>query len=115
MRPDLLRDPTLDRESTLAAALVRHDGVRSARAFRFGNSPRSGLRGDSLETVDFTLVKELRHHGADTTRTCAREAYNLLNQTNFNVPGHVFGAADFGVVSSARAPRTVQLGLRFSF
>jgi hypothetical protein len=43
------------------------------------------------------------------------EAYNVLNRTNFNIPGFTLGAPDFGVVSSARAPRTVQLGVRFHF
>jgi hypothetical protein len=43
------------------------------------------------------------------------ELYNLLNHAIFNVPGFTFGAADFGVVSSARAPRTAQLSLRLSF
>jgi hypothetical protein len=43
------------------------------------------------------------------------ELYNLLNHANFNIPGATLGAADFRVVLSARAARTVQLGLRVSF
>jgi len=43
------------------------------------------------------------------------EFYNLLNHAIFNVPGFTLGAADFGVVSSARSPRTAQLALRVSF
>jgi hypothetical protein len=39
----------------------------------------------------------------------------MLNQAIFNVPGFTLGAADFGVVSSARAPRTAQLAARLSF
>jgi hypothetical protein len=41
--------------------------------------------------------------------------YNLLNHAIFNVPGFTFGAADFGVVSSARSPRAAQLAARLSF
>jgi hypothetical protein len=33
----------------------------------------------------------------------------------FNLPGAMLGAADFGVISSARPARTVQLGLRLGF
>jgi hypothetical protein len=33
------------------------------------------------------------------------EFYNLLNHTNFNLPGPTFGASDFGVVGSSRSPR----------
>jgi hypothetical protein len=43
------------------------------------------------------------------------EFYNLLNPAIFNVPGFTLGAADFGVVSSARSPRTAQLAARLSF
>ncbi len=43
------------------------------------------------------------------------EFYNLLNHATFNVPGFTLGAADFGVVSSARAPRTAQIAARLSF
>jgi hypothetical protein len=43
------------------------------------------------------------------------EFYNLLNHANFELPGHVFGAANFGAVLGARAARAVQLGGRFSF
>jgi hypothetical protein len=43
------------------------------------------------------------------------EFYNLLNHANFNVPGFTYGAADFGVVTSARPGRTVQLAARLAF
>ena len=43
------------------------------------------------------------------------EFYNLLNHSNFELPGHVLGASNFGAVLSARAARAVQLGLRLSF
>jgi hypothetical protein len=31
-----------------------------------------------------------------------------VNRANFTIPGFTLGAADFGVISSARAPRTLQ-------
>ena len=43
------------------------------------------------------------------------EFYNLLNHAVFNIPGFTLGTADFGVVSSARSPRTAQLAIRLSF
>jgi hypothetical protein len=39
---------------------------------------------------------------------------NLLNRASFNIPGFTPGAADFGVISSARPARTVQLGTPLS-
>jgi hypothetical protein len=43
------------------------------------------------------------------------EAYNVFNRANFNIPGFTLGAADFGVISSARPARTIQLGARLGF
>jgi hypothetical protein len=82
--------------------------------FTFGNAPRSVLRGPRLATIDLTLERSLPL----TARVRAEiraEAYNLLNRANFSLPGFTFGAADFGVISSARAARTVQLGARLTF
>jgi hypothetical protein len=82
--------------------------------FTFGNSPRSGLRGASLVTTDLTLEKSF--FITERWKFDLRgEFYNLLNHANFNVPGFTFGAPDFGVVSSARPGRTVQLAFRLSF
>jgi hypothetical protein len=41
--------------------------------------------------------------------------FNAFNHPTFGLPGHVLGAPDFGVVSSASSGRTIQLGLRLVF
>ena len=67
-----------------------------------------------MQTIDLTLSKEF----PVTERfklDLRSEFYNLLNHANFELPGHVFGAANFGTVLSARAARAIQLGLRVSF
>lgn len=65
-------------------------------------------------TVRYTLEKNIALVGS--VRFDLRcEAYNLLNRTNFNIPGSTLGALDFGVISSARPARTIQLGARLSF
>ena len=77
-------------------------------------APRGGLRGAPIVTTDATIEKGF----AITERWKAElrgELYNLFNHAIFNVPGFTFGAADFGVVSSARSPRTAQLAFRLSF
>jgi hypothetical protein len=87
---------------------------RAPAQFTFGNSPRSVLRGDSLQTLDFTLSKTFTV--TERFRVDLRgEFYNALNHPNFDLPGHTLGAADFGTVLSAKAARTTQLGLRFAF
>ena len=82
--------------------------------YRFGNSPRSGLRSDGQQTVDATLSKEFAP--TESFKVDLRgEFYNLLNHSNFEMPGHALGAANFGAVLSARPSRSVQLGVRLSF
>jgi hypothetical protein len=80
----------------------------------FGDSPRSGLRGAPILTTDATLEKSFLL--AERWKFDVRaEAYNLLNHTNFNIPGFTLGAPGFGAVSTARPSRTVQLAARLSF
>lgn len=43
------------------------------------------------------------------------EAFNLGNHPNFGLPGRVFGAPGFGIVSNANPARRVQAGLRFPY
>ena len=112
LRPNIVGDPqsgerTLNRWFNTAA-------FSAPAPFTFGNSPRSNLRGPYQQTVDMTLGKEFtvtERYRADIRG----EFYNILNHANFDVPGHTLGAADFGVISSARPGRTVQLGLRLIF
>ena len=114
LRPNILRDPRLSGSERTLARWFDTQAYAAPAQFTFGNSPRSGLRGDGLQTVDMTLSKEF----PVTERykfEIRSEFYNLLNHANFELPGHVFGAANFGTVLGARAARAVQLGGRFSF
>jgi hypothetical protein len=72
------------------------------------------LRGPGLVTTDLTVEKSIGLP-AGKTFDVRVEVYNLLNHTNFNLPGATLGAADFGVISGARPARTIQLGARFGF
>jgi hypothetical protein len=90
-------------------------GAFSAPApFRFGNSPRSILRGPSIANVDLSVGKGF----SVTERWKAElrgEFYNLLNHTNFGQPGATRGTPAFGVIASAREPRRIQVALRITF
>ena len=113
LRPDLLHDAALS-----SGQSITHWFDTSAYAapapYTFGNSPRSGLRGASLVTTDVTLEKSF--HFTERWRFDLRgEFYNLLNHANFNIPGATLGAADFGVVTSARSGRQAQVAGRVSW
>src|SRR6185436_16376461 len=95
LRPNISADPRLPSgEQTLTRWF--NTGVFSAPAqFTFGNSPRAGIRGDGSQTVDATLSKEFPL--TERFKVNLRgEFYNLLNHANFELPGHVYGAANFG-------------------
>jgi hypothetical protein len=113
-RPNLLRDPALPSDQRTLARWFDVSAFVNPAPLTFGNSPRSVLRGASILTTDATLEKSffLTERWKIDVRA---EAYNMLNHTNFNIPGFTLGAAGFGAVSTARAARTVQLAARLSF
>jgi hypothetical protein len=114
LRPDLVGDPNLPSDQQTLTHWFNTAAFVNPAPYTFGNSPRSVLRGPGIVTTDLTLEKAIAV--SDRTRVDVRvEAYNLLNRVNFNIPGNTLGAADFGVITSARPARTVQLGARLSF
>jgi hypothetical protein len=113
-RPNLLRDPSLPADQRTVNHWFDTSAFANPAPLTFGNSSRSGLRGAPLVTTDATLEKSF----SITERwkfDLRGEFYNLLNHAIFNLPGFAFGAADFGMVSSSRSPRTAQLAARLSF
>jgi hypothetical protein len=114
LRPNLLHDPALPGDQRTVARWFDTSAFVNPAALTFGNSPRSVLRGARVVTTDATVQKAFRV--SDRFQVDVRgELYNLLNHAIFNVPGFTLGAGDFGVVSSARPPRTAQLAARVSF
>ena len=114
LRPNLIRDPAFATDQRTVGRWFDTAAFTNPAPLTFGNSPRSGLRGAPVVTTDATLEKSFSL--TERWRVEVRgEFYNLLNHAIFNVPGFTLGAADFGVVSSARSPRTAQLAARLSF
>ena len=66
--------------------------------------------------LDFSIsaLKNIRFHERYTVQFRA-EALNFMNHPNFGTPGNSLGASNFGVISAAKDPRIMQLGLRFDF
>jgi hypothetical protein len=114
LRPNVVGEAELPSDQRSLSRWFNTAAFVNPAQFTFGNSPRSVLRGPDLIQTDLTLEKTIGWFG-ETRLDVRVEAYNLLNRTNFNIPGFTLGAADFGVISSARPPRTVQLGARFHF
>ena len=43
------------------------------------------------------------------------DVYNVLNYPNFDLPGRIHGASNFGVITSAEDPTEFQLALKLIF
>ena len=80
----------------------------------FGDANRRFFSGPGIFNTDFALEKTTNV----TERTFVlfrAEFFNMFNHTQFNNPSGNFSSSNFGVVTSARAPRIGQLSLKFVF
>jgi carboxypeptidase family protein len=111
-RPNLVGDPNAGPQTpsewfnTAAFVLPAQD--------TFGNSGRNVVVGPGLASLDLSLQKDVTlHEGLKLQFRC--DAYNSLNHPNFDLPGRIFGASNFGVISSAEDPRELQFALKLMF
>jgi hypothetical protein len=82
--------------------------------YSFGNTPRNSVVGPGLLEFDGSLQKEWPLRESMSLQLRA-DAYNLVNRPNFNLPGRIFGASNFGVVSSALDPRQMEFAMKLIF
>jgi hypothetical protein len=114
LRADLMGDPELPSDERTLARWFNTDAFAQPAPLRFGTSGRGILRGDGIVKFDLLIGKQVAL-GAHRMLQFRVELFNAFNHTDFGLPGHTFGAPGFGIVSSARAPRSMQLGLRFAY
>jgi hypothetical protein len=114
LRPNLVGNPELpSRERTLNHWFNTAAFVNPAN-FTFGNSPRSVLRGPGLATLDANGGEDDRAWRGDEVRR-SRRGVQRSEPRELQHSGFTLGAADFGVISSARPASDIQLGARLSF
>jgi hypothetical protein len=77
----------------------------------YGNSGRSILRGPGINNLDFALFKNF-FLPRNATLQFRVEAFNALNHPQWNGVSQNITSANFGVVTSARPGRIVQLGAK---
>jgi hypothetical protein len=113
-RADILGNPDLPASERTLLRWFNTSAFASPAPFRFGTSGRGIMNGPGLINVDSSFAKRIPIR--ETWRAELRaEFFNLLNQTNFNLPGRSAGAPTFGVVNSARSARSGQLAFRMDF
>jgi len=82
--------------------------------FTFGNEGRNNLIGPAQTNMDFTTFKDFLF--SERTKLQFRgEFFNIANHARFDTPNGNVQSGSFGVINSARAPRDIQLALKFLF
>jgi hypothetical protein len=86
--------------------------------FTFGNSGRNILRGPGFQADDFALAKDFPFHTrfSEAGKIGFRADFqNAFNHPSFGQPGNAFGSAAIGTITTASAPRAIQLELHVAF
>jgi carboxypeptidase family protein len=82
--------------------------------FSFGDAGRNIAIGPGLANLDLSLQKVWTTHENQNLQF-RWDVFNALNHPNFNLPGRIFGAANFGVITSAQDARELQFALKWLF
>ena len=83
-------------------------------AYQFGVLGRNTLIGPGLFNIDVNLNRRFQLKERFQLEFRA-EAFNLLNNANYNQLGRLINTATFGQVVNELSPRQVQFGLKFAF
>jgi hypothetical protein len=80
-----------------------------------GSSQRRFFHGPGLDNTDLALLRNFHIHESQTAQFRA-EAFNVFNHAQFNNPnGNWNNTSAFGLVTSANAPRILQLAVKYQF
>ena len=112
-RPNLTGDAALPAERS-TAQWFNTAAFAPAPQFTIGTASRNPVRGPSYRDVDLAFVRRVPL-GARTALDLRVEVFNLLNTPPLGAPNAVFGAANFGTITSAGDPRVIQLALKVTF
>ena len=111
-RPNLVANPN-DAPQT-PAEWFNTSAFALPAQYSFGNAGRNIVTGPGLANLDLSLQKGWNIRESQTIQFRC-DAFNTLNHPNFDLPGRIFGAANFGVITSAQDARELQFALRWMF
>ena len=97
-----------------AVLAVFFSAATAPAAFTFGNAGRNVLRGDGVKRMDVSVFRNFPF-GERYMVQLRVEGYNVLNVVTYGNPVTEYTNANFGRVTSAMAPRSLQIGARFYF
>ena len=111
-RPNLIGDWHVD--NSTPSRWFAKEAFAAPAAFTFGNVGRNVLRSDGVHRVDMSVFRNFRFKERYTAQLRV-EGYNVLNVVTYNAPVAEFTNANFGRVTGAQAPRSLQIGARLYF
>jgi hypothetical protein len=113
-RANILRDPALPAGQRSPQRWFDTAAFEQPPRFHFGTAARSVGRAPGTANFDIGIMKNfsLRQRFRIQFRG---ELFNAFNRVNFGIPATTFGSPQFGAVSSAKAARVTQLGLKLYF
>jgi hypothetical protein len=112
-RPDQLRNPNLPAGQRTPDQWFDTGAFVLPAPFSFGDAPRNSVLGPGFADMDLSLTKTWKF-GEASKLEFRWETFNLFNRTNFDLPNRVFGTPNFGRIFSAKSPREMQFGVRWS-
>lgn len=113
-RPDMVDDPHKGRGASLFRYFNTAAFRRVTERGRLGTAPVLGVRGPGINNWDISLFKNIRFNERLRLQI-GIETFNTFNHPQFEGVGGGIDSATFGVVTSARDPRLVQLRAKLSF
>jgi hypothetical protein len=118
-RVDIVGNPDLPGDRSKAERILRYFNTQAfaePAPGTFGTIGRNTGRGPGQASVDFSAFKNFTMPWLEGHKLEFRgEFFNLFNRVNLGNPNTTRINALFGRITSAGAPRIVQLGLRYSF
>jgi hypothetical protein len=88
----------------------------------FGNLERNVIIGPGFSNLDASLIKNFQLLENGLRLQFHADAFDLLNQANWNQPGSTVGTSTFGLISGTRFPagdsgssRQLQLAIKVIF
>ncbi len=113
-RPNQSKDPNLPSDEQRPDRWFDTSAFSLPALYTFGSAPRNSVLGPGFANLDLVVAKTWSV--AATRQLELRwEVFNVLNKTNFDIPSRIFGTANFGRIFSAKNPREMQLGAKFSW
>lgn len=116
-RPNLAGNPILPEDERTIDRWFNLSAFAAPAPLTYGNSNKfPNIQGPGLANADVSMVRFFPVPVRESMKFELRgDFFNVLNRTNFNEPSGNFGTPTFGRVTSARLPRTIQLGLKLWF